>query len=80
MGPSVVQMLLGVLSVCSAEELEESSEDEEAAAQAEVDEETAKEQRRAAIRNKILAVGRMRRIFQILRYVIFRLSASVAGT
>ncbi|KAL5504839.1 hypothetical protein ACEPAH_7502 [Sanghuangporus vaninii] len=66
-GDKIVQMLLGVLSVCSAEELEESSEDEEAAAQAEAEEEAAKEQRRAAIRNKILAVGRMRRIFQLLR-------------
>ncbi|EJD07740.1 Metallo-dependent phosphatase [Fomitiporia mediterranea MF3/22] len=68
-GDKIVQMLLGVLSVCSAEELEEPSEDEDkAVALAEAAEnEAAIQQRRAAIRNKILAVGRMRRIFQLLR-------------
>ena len=60
----VVQMLLAVLSVCTAEELEESSEEEE-------EEETTKAvenaRRRQEMRNKILAVGRMRKVFQLLR-------------
>ena len=66
-------MLLAVLSVCTAEELEDSSEDEapggvQSPREAEADA-AAIEQRRAAIRNKILAVGKMRRLFQLLRCV-----------
>ena len=66
---SVVQMLLAILSICTAEELEESSEDEET----KKDEE---EQRRQEMRNKILAVGRMRKVFQLLRYVLCKSTRS----
>lgn len=60
-------MLLALLSICSAEELEEaSSEDEEKAIDADAE---AAAKRRAAIKQKILAVGRMRRVFQLLRSV-----------
>ena len=67
-------MLLAVLSVCSQEELEDessSSEDEEAD-RAMLDEAMSPgdlSARRQQIKNKILAVGRMQRMFQILRYV-----------
>ena len=61
-------MLLAILSCCTAEELEESSEDEKTA---EVEAEAEAAARRAAIKQKILAVGRMRRVFQLLRSVAF---------
>ena len=62
-------MLLAILSTCTAEELEESSEEEEAkeAELAEI------EARKNEIRKKILAVGRMQRVFQLLRYEKFSL-------
>jgi len=67
----VAEMLLAVLSVCSEEELEDTSSDEDEtrtiADLALSPNEIA--QRRQQIKNKILAVGRMQRVFQILRYV-----------
>jgi serine/threonine-protein phosphatase 2B catalytic subunit len=63
-------MLLAILSTCSQEELIESEEEE--GGEGKTEEELAAEQlaRRQAIRNKILAVGRMQRVFQLLRYVV----------
>jgi serine/threonine-protein phosphatase 2B catalytic subunit len=49
-------MLIGILNVCSKEELEDASE-----------EQIEKEQRRQVIRNKILAIGRLSRVFHVLR-------------
>lgn len=63
-------MLLAMLGVCSKEELEESSEDEaltSPTAQATAADEAA--ERRKVIKNKILAVGRMSRVFALLRCV-----------
>ena len=69
----VAEMLLAILSVCSEEELTETSDSE--------DEEDTKiiadaattpaqiEQRRQQIKNKILAVGKMQRVFTLLRSV-----------
>ena len=66
-------MLLAVLSVCSREELEDesSSSDDEAerAIVSEAMSPTDASARRQQIKNKILAVGRMQRMFQLLRYV-----------
>ncbi len=64
-GAKIADMLLAVLSVCSSEELTESDSDsdEVIADSGGVD----VEQRRQQIKNKILAVGRMQRVFQILR-------------
>lgn len=59
-------MLLSVLSVCSEEELDGDSE-EEAKGDQTADEIQA---RREQIRNKIRAVGRMQRVFTILRCVV----------
>ncbi len=70
----VTDMLLAILFCCTKEELEESSDDETMklaeeeygsyAAQREA------EQRKLKIKAKILAVGRMQRVFQLLRYVL----------
>jgi serine/threonine-protein phosphatase 2B catalytic subunit len=61
-------MLVAVLNCCTKEELEEEEE--------EAEEETAiptspviQEERRKVIKNKILAVGRISRVFQLLRCV-----------
>lgn len=67
-------MLLAVLSVCSQEELEDesSSSDDDEADRAIMNEAMSPgdiSARRQQIKNKILAVGRMQRMFQILRYV-----------
>lgn len=71
-------MLIAILRCCTVEELEESdSDDARTTAMIEAtDNEDAAAQRRAAIKNKILAVGRMRRMFQVLRFVLFRFSFS----
>ena len=84
-GAKITEMLLAILSVCSDRELEDvcshtsSEEDEERAraiAEAEEDEEehVHPSERRQEIKNKILAVGRMQRVFQLLRYVVLPLS------
>ncbi|KAH9042647.1 Metallo-dependent phosphatase [Lactarius pseudohatsudake] len=71
-GTKIIEMLLAVLAVCSQEELEDdssSSEDDEAE-RAIVSEALAPGEvsaRRQQIKNKILAVGRMQRMFQLLR-------------
>jgi serine/threonine-protein phosphatase 2B catalytic subunit len=65
-------MLLAILSICSEEELlgsDDGSEDDSRTfadvqlSPAEV------QQRRQQIKNKIMAVGRMQRVFQLLRFV-----------
>lgn len=62
--PSLVtEMLLAILSICSREELDESDSDTEGVSQAPAD----LAARRQLIKNKILAVGKMQRVFQILR-------------
>lgn len=68
-------MLLAILSICSAEELEESSEestevsDGEGGKLKEVPIPQDISARRQQIKNKILAVGRLQRVFTVLRYV-----------
>ncbi|CAK5274293.1 unnamed protein product, partial [Mycena citricolor] len=78
-GAKITEMLLAVLSVCSEEELEMESSDEEETPETNNDEEmrTARTlgistpaeaaRRRQEIKNKIIAVGRMQRVFQLLR-------------
>ena len=66
----VTEMLLAVLSVCSEEELEDSGSSDEDDTRTIADlsltpQEIA--QRRQQIKNKILAVGKMQRVFQLLR-------------
>lgn len=67
-------MLIAILSICSKEELEEDEEEDAVIAapaprKGEVAKGSEKEERRKAIRNKILAVGRMSRVFSLLRCV-----------
>lgn len=70
-GAKITDMLLAVLAVCSEEELEGTGsvgdDDDDtrtiASTQSEV------EQRRKEIKSKIMAVGKMQRIFQLLRCV-----------
>ena len=64
-------MLLAMLNCCTKEELEESS-DEETLISPTPSEEAS--ERRKVIKNKILAVGRMSRVFALLRCVPFPLS------
>jgi serine/threonine-protein phosphatase 2B catalytic subunit len=61
----VTDMLVAVLNTCSKEELEES--EEEVVPQPSHAEDSI--ERRKVIRNKILAVGRMARVFALLRFV-----------
>lgn len=72
-------MLLAILATCSPEELEDTEVSIEEGDEASRDvtdlalppSEAAA--RRQAIKNKILAVGKMQRVFQLLRSVIFRI-------
>ena len=60
-------MLVAVLNTCTKEELEE--EDEEFASLSAAGAQAEAAARRKAIKNKIMAVGRMARVFALLRYV-----------
>ncbi|BGP40848.1 3',5'-cyclic-nucleotide phosphodiesterase (PDEase) (3':5'-CNP) [Rhodotorula kratochvilovae] len=73
-GEKITDMLIAMLGICSKEELDEEEEelaDEEAVAEGDEDEEGLTDEqaaeRRAAIKNKILAVGKMSKIFSVLR-------------
>lgn len=79
-------MLLAVLAVCSEEELEGAGsvsddryddEDETSTIGGTILSPSEVAQRRQEIKNKILAVGRMQRIFQLLRYVHCRVYTRV---
>ena len=59
-------MLVAVLNTCTKEELEEADEDLAMIPAADAAQETA--ERRKIIKNKIMAVGRMARVFALLRY------------
>lgn len=61
-------MLLAMLNCCTKEELEEESSDEETLASPAPSEDSV--ERRKVIKNKILAVGRMSRVFALLRCVL----------
>ena len=69
-------MLLAILSICSAEELEESSEESTDVSDGEGGKKFKEvlmspdiSARRQQIKNKILAVGRLQRVFNVLRCV-----------
>lgn len=63
-GEKITDMLVAVLNTCSKEELEESDEESLPSPVAPVDDTV---ERRKVIKNKILAVGRMARVFALLR-------------
>lgn len=64
---SVTDMLVAVLNCCTKEELEESSSDEEAVIASPTTPVDDRSERRKVIKNKILAVGRVSRVFALLR-------------
>jgi len=65
----VTEMLLAILSICSQEELVDSDADsDEAEAEGSLEDLAA---RRQLIKSKILAVGRMQKVFQLLRFVFY---------
>ncbi|KAF5340295.1 hypothetical protein D9611_007868 [Ephemerocybe angulata] len=64
-GEKITDMLVAVLNTCTKEELEEADEDLALVSPAAAAEESA--ERRKVIKNKIMAVGRMARVFALLR-------------
>lgn len=64
----VTDMLIAILNCCSKEELDEESDEEVYEEVTETGEDGV--ERRQVIKNKILAVGRMARVFALLRFVI----------
>ena len=65
---TVTDMLAAVLNTCTKEELEESEDDTALVSPSSVTSEDSVE-RRKVIKNKIMAVGRMARVFALLRFV-----------
>jgi hypothetical protein len=63
-------MLVAVLNTCTKEELEENDEDMMISPSSPTSEDPV--ERRKVIKNKIMAVGRMARVFALLRFVHFR--------
>jgi serine/threonine-protein phosphatase 2B catalytic subunit len=61
-------MLVAVLNTCTKEELEESDDDETLVSPTSPDSDMSGA-RRQVIKNKIMAVGRMARVFALLRCV-----------
>ena len=70
-GCVVTDMLVAVLNCCTKEELAEESSDEELPAVSPTTSEKMSSDRRNVIKNKILAVGRVSRVFALLRCVLF---------
>lgn len=64
----VTDMLVAVLNTCTKEELEESEDDTTLVSPSSISSEDSLE-RRKVIKNKIMAVGRMARVFALLRSV-----------
>ena len=64
-------MLLAILNCCTSEELAESTDEESEGDLISGDQEAEAERalQREAIKNKVLAVGRMARVFDLLRSV-----------
>ncbi|KAF8880065.1 Metallo-dependent phosphatase-like protein [Infundibulicybe gibba] len=65
-GEKITDMLVAVLNTCTKEELEESDDDATLVSPSSVTSEESVE-RRKVIKNKIMAVGRMARVFALLR-------------
>lgn len=64
-GEKITDMLVAVLNTCTKEELEESDDESTLVSPTSVAEESV--ERRKVIKNKIMAVGRMARVFALLR-------------
>jgi serine/threonine-protein phosphatase 2B catalytic subunit len=68
-------MLIAILNTCSKEELDEESEEEPEEINRE--EEGHSTERRRVIKNKIMAVGKMAKVFAVLRCVGITLTYAV---
>lgn len=66
-GEKITDMLIAILNTCSREELEDDTPISNGPASPAVSEPESIEVRRRAIKNKILAIGRLSRVFQVLR-------------
>lgn len=66
-------MLIAILNCCSKEELDEEEEEEVIEETIEGESADGDGDRRKVIKNKILAVGRMARVFALLRFDSFLL-------
>ena len=66
-------MLVAVLNTCTQEELMENSDDESAVVSHALESppEESSTERRRIVKNKILAIGRMARVFSLLRQAVF---------
>ncbi|WVN89294.1 serine/threonine-protein phosphatase 2B catalytic subunit A1 [Cryptococcus depauperatus CBS 7841] len=80
-GEKITDMLIAILNCCTKEELEEEDEDFSLPSETSESAESAAE-RRQIIKNKILAVGRMSRVFALLREESERVSElkSISGS
>ena len=65
-GEKITDMLIAILNTCSKEELEDDTPSSQGPASPLSDAESTEAKRRA-IKNKILAIGRLSRVFQVLR-------------
>ncbi|KAJ3748029.1 Metallo-dependent phosphatase-like protein [Lentinula detonsa] len=66
-GEKITDMLVAVLNTCTKEELEESDEEDEPVSAVAATAPEDSDQRRKVIKNKIMAVGRVARVFALLR-------------
>lgn len=76
-GEKITDMLIAILNICSKEELEEEDDDDDVMnepVEGMDDEDGEAAERRVVIKNKILAVGRMSRVFALLREEAERVS------
>lgn len=74
---TVTDMLVAVLNTCTKEELDELEPDEDLALMSPITAQAESVERRKVIKNKIMAVGRMARVFALLRCVVRLQDSSV---
>ncbi|KAI9871781.1 MAG: 3',5'-cyclic-nucleotide phosphodiesterase (PDEase) (3':5'-CNP), partial [Watsoniomyces obsoletus] len=66
-GEKITDMLIAILNTCSKEELEDDTPLSQGPASPTLSDPESTEAKRRAIKNKILAIGRLSRVFQVLR-------------
>jgi len=66
-GEKITDMLIAILNTCSKEELEDDTPSSGGPASPPLSDGESTEAKRRAIKNKILAIGRLSRVFQVLR-------------
>ena len=66
-GEKITDMLIAILNTCSKEELEDDTPLSQGPASPTLSDTESTEAKRRAIKNKILAIGRLSRVFQVLR-------------